>query len=348
MSAEGENNFIRYIYRGEVDEVIPLEATHITVDKGVTVITADIFRWHEHIIEVICHENVEKIEEDAFCGCWSLRRVIMPGVKIVGGSAFGHCEELTDVECDKLEIIDEYAFSCCALRSVNLPSARVVGNSAFCDCEEMTEATFSSKLERIEGLAFSDCESLERITIPLKYGLITADARDILMNSFIGCGNLRQVALVEGVELHETVVALQLEEWRNDMNERINSINEVLPEIGTSTMLSYFMHMWMRAVIGKINHYQTEHQRILNEAATSLQLVLPRDIAMNSILPFLELPHTFEVGHDEDYGGDNAEDGNDDSMPLEEDEEEDDHGGSVDDDQDYSVSREEDDGFGGH
>jgi len=54
--------------------------------------------------------------------------------------------------------------------------------------------------------------------------------------------------------------------------------------------------MWIRSVIGKIIHYQAEHQRLLDEeVATTLQLALPRDIVMNSVLPFLELPtYTFE------------------------------------------------------
>ena len=59
------------------------------------------------------------------------------------------------------------------------------------------EVKFSNKLELIGnelepfGGAFVDCESLERITIPLKDGIITA--RDI----FEGCVKLKHVDLVE-------------------------------------------------------------------------------------------------------------------------------------------------------
>ena len=61
-------------------------------------------------------------------------------------------------------------------------------------------------------------------------------------------------------------------------------------------------------MIGKVIHYQAEHQRLLyEEVATTLQLALPRDIVMNNVLPFLELPsHSFEVedheeGEEQDY-----------------------------------------------
>ncbi len=91
MAERGDNNFTRYIYRGEEGEIIPRDATHIFVDKSVTVILRRAFQWHRNIIEVICHDNVEKIERYAFCGCTSLRRLIMPGVKIVEEAAFDGC-----------------------------------------------------------------------------------------------------------------------------------------------------------------------------------------------------------------------------------------------------------------
>ena len=57
---------------------------------------------------------------------------------------------------------------------------------------------------------------------------------------------------------------------------------------------------WIREILGKINRYKAEHQRILDEAAITLQFALSRDIVMNNVLPFLALPsHTFE-GEDQD------------------------------------------------
>eukprot|EP00984_Skeletonema_dohrnii_P018929 scaffold8973_cov75-Skeletonema_dohrnii-CCMP3373.AAC.1 len=46
-------------------------------------------------------------------------------------------------------------------------------------------------------------------------------------NIFQGCENLKHVDLVEGV--HEIIAAFLLEEWKNDMNEEIASINQILP-----------------------------------------------------------------------------------------------------------------------
>ena len=127
----------------------------------------------------------------------------------------------------------------------------------------------------------------------MKDGIITDD--DI----FQGCSRLKYVDLVEG-ELHETVAALQLEDWRNDMNREIDSINRILPDTYTGYWdddgeKAQAIRSWISSVLGKIILYQAKHQRLLNEAATTLQFALPQDIVTKSVLPFLELPsYTFE------------------------------------------------------
>ncbi|KAK1737803.1 hypothetical protein QTG54_011575, partial [Skeletonema marinoi] len=210
MAAEEGDNIRWYDYTGADDEV-PDDATHVTVSARV--IPEEAFLGHPNIIEVIGDENGKKVEEGAFNCCPSLRRVIMPGVEIVERGAFQWCGALTDVECGKLEIIREGAFHYCpSLRSIDLPSARIVDGNAFNDCTALADAKFGSKLETIEEMAFCYCTSLARITIPLKDGMINED--DI----FQGCYNLKHVDLVEGA-VHETIAALQLEEWRNDMND---------------------------------------------------------------------------------------------------------------------------------
>ena len=126
---------------------------------------------------------------------------------------------------------------------------------------------------------------------------------------------MKQVDLVEGVQLHhETIAALQLEEWRNDMFDEIDSINEILPNTDAGGW-DYITHVysvgekalvirrWIGSVLRKINHYIAEHRRLLDEdVATTLELILPAEIVMNNVLPFLELPsHTFEVEEEYEY-----------------------------------------------
>ena len=205
-----------------------------------------------------------------------------------------------DVQCGNLEIIKQHAFSECPLFTIDLPYARIVKARAFESCTFLTDVKFGSKLERIEGATFLRCSSLERITLPLKEGIITSD--DI----FQACEELKHIDLMERVKLQETVAALHFEGWRNDMNEVIDSINRILPnaragdfgdngngDVGGKVRV---IRWWIREILGKINQYKAEHQRILDEAAITLQLALPRDIVINNVIPLLALPsHTFEV-----------------------------------------------------
>jgi hypothetical protein len=88
---------------------------------------------------------------------------------------------------------------------------------------------------------------------------------------FDGCDNLVQVDLVGWI--HETVSSLHMESWRNDVNNEIKKINRVLP--GTSANeKTMVIRWWMGSVSSKVEHYKGEHNRVLKEAATILELAL--------------------------------------------------------------------------
>eukprot|EP00984_Skeletonema_dohrnii_P011026 scaffold4374_cov84-Skeletonema_dohrnii-CCMP3373.AAC.5 len=282
MAADGY-----YIYTGR-EVIIPRNVIRVRIDKSLTVIPASAFDGNRNIEELECHDRVKTVEERAFHYCRSLRRVIMPGVEIVERSAFVYCSALADVECGKLERIGYGAFfGCNSLGSIDLLSARIVEGLAFI-CTALSNVEFGKELESIGRLAFADCTSLERINIPLKDGIITDD------DLFRGCRNLQHVRLVEGA-LHDTIDALLLEEWRNDMKDNLDAINQSLPTTFAGDVLdaggkAQAVRMWIRSVLRNIDRYKGQHRSYLNEAATTLQHVLPQDIVIKSILPFLELP----------------------------------------------------------
>eukprot|EP00984_Skeletonema_dohrnii_P008946 scaffold3345_cov83-Skeletonema_dohrnii-CCMP3373.AAC.5 len=283
-----------YTYTGR--EAVPRHVTRVRIDKSISVIPARAFYQHPNITELYCHDGVKKVEQFAFIGCRSLRRVIMPGVKEVERRGFCGCVALADVECGKLEIIGVAAFgSCLSLINIDLPSAKFVGRHALDYCKALTNVEFGSKLESIRDEPFAGCISLERITLPLKDGMISD-------HTFQGCKKMKHVDLVEVAILHETIAALQMEEWKHEMNEEIVSINQILPTTPAGNV--YFqdvggkgreVRLWIRSVLHKIVHYKAQHQSYVNEAATTLQLALPSDIVCKNVLPFLELPSSFEL-----------------------------------------------------
>eukprot|EP00985_Skeletonema_marinoi_P015690 scaffold8174_cov74-Skeletonema_marinoi.AAC.1 len=303
-----------YIYNGT--GVVPPGVTRVRIHESVTVIPALAFYNNRTIKELDCHDRVKTVEEMALHGCRSLRLVIMSGVEVVERWAFMSCIALTDVECGKLEIIGNCAFDgCISLGSINLPSARVVGSFAFCDCTALTNVKFGKALESIEEKAFRSCPSLERITLPLKEGMITDD------DTFQGCKKLERVDLVEGIVLRDTIDALLLEEWRNDMKDKLGAINQSLPTARAGNSYNdegekaQTVQLWISSVLSTIVQYKARHRSYLNEAAATLQsvlpneaaatlqLALPNEIVLNNVLPFLELPsYTFEGENNEGEG----------------------------------------------
>eukprot|EP00984_Skeletonema_dohrnii_P024229 scaffold13341_cov119-Skeletonema_dohrnii-CCMP3373.AAC.1 len=279
-----------YIYNGR--EAVPRHVTRVRIDESLTVIPAYAFDGNPNIEEVNFHVDVKTIEESAFSNCTSLRRVRMRGVKVIGWFAFYKCEALTDVECGKLERIGWNAFLCCkSLGSIDLPSAKIVEGCAFYECTALTKVKFGEELGRIEPSAFRNCTSLEGITIPLKDGMIAAD--DI----FRRCENLKHVDLVGGGRVHEIIDALLLEEWKNDIDEEINAINQIIPTVRAGNGYNdtgekaKAVQLWIRSVLSKIICYKAQHRSLLNEASTALQHALQNDdIVLKNVLPFLELP----------------------------------------------------------
>ena len=291
MAADGY-----YIYTGRDGAVIPPGVTRVRIYESVTVIPACAFQGNRNIEELECHDRVKTVEEEAFRWCFSLRRVIMPGVEEVEDCAFYYCFALTDVECDKLESIGRNAFvRCQSLGSINLPSAKIVGVSAFNYCKALKNVEFGKELESIEEWAFYCCTSLEQITIPLNDGMITHDS------IFRVCEKLKHIDLVEGEQLRDTIDALLLEEWRNDMKDKLGVINRSLPTARAGNSYNdegekaQTVQLWISSVLSTIVRYKAQHRSLLNEAATALQLALPNDIVLENVLPFLKLPsYTFE------------------------------------------------------
>ena len=283
-----------YIFTGER---VPDHVTHVIIDKALKFVRARAFYEHPNIEEVICHDGVEKVELRAFRDCPRLRRVIMPGVIEVEERAIYRCTALTYIVCGKLEIIRQSAFGACkSLNSIDLPSIKIIELNAFLGCTNLTSAKFGKDLESIGQGAFYKCTSLERITLPLKDGVITATAYD----TFQYCEKLKSVDLVERAVLNETIDALLLEEWKTDINEKIDSISQNLARAHPGSIIhdvgkARAIRVWITSVLHKIVRYKADHRCYLNEAATALYSALPNDIVIKNILPFLELPsHTFE------------------------------------------------------
>ncbi|KAK1737908.1 leucine-rich repeat domain-containing protein [Skeletonema marinoi] len=269
MADDGDNNV--FVYMGG-EQVVPHDVTHVIIDRSVKIIPERAFEHRRELVSVKFHDGVERIEKYAFRGCKSLRRLNkLAGVREVGQWAFWFCSALTEVEFDdKLEIIGSGAFrDCRSLRKIKVPSVRTIEYGAFADCVALTDVELPD-VERIEFFAFHNCPNLRRIAIPLRDNMFAPD-RYQRYTHFHYCRNLTTVDLVGGIR--NTVTSLLLQRWTDDMNSEIDRINQVLPNTDVNEKTAV-IDQWIRTVLRRMDHYKAEHNKLLKEATTLLELAI--------------------------------------------------------------------------
>ena len=262
--AQGDYDEI-FIYMGG-EQQVPDGVRRARIHKSVKIVRARAFQNRQQLISVEFHDGVEIIEKAAFWNCVRLKSIKLLGVKIIKEWAFEYCHCLTDVEFgDKLEAIQQQAFfHCNALKNIRMTTVRTIGDRAFANCSELTDLEFGEAL-RIEEYAFWNCRKLKRIAVSLKGNMIGDHV-------FYGCPMLATIDLVGGI--HQTVTSFHMDSWRSDMMDEINSINQSLPTTDAGRMKTAAIQQWMETVIRRLDHYKAEHQTLLKEATTLLELAL--------------------------------------------------------------------------
>ena len=270
MAADGDDIFV---YLGG-DQEVPMHITHAVIDPSVNIVRRGAFEGRRQLVSVIFHDGLEIVEEYAFLDCVSLREIKLLGVREIRDEAFRCCYALSDVEFgDRLEIIGMGAFTCCSLSSIKMPSVRTVQFEAFRSCTKLFEAEFGIDLETIGVNSFIFCDNLERVAIPLKYDLFSPDPIEQQYNQFDDCRNLRVVELVGAEGIHNTISSLLIESWKDEMNDEIDRINQELPDTPSRDKANS-IRLWIRSVIDGMDHYKAEHNRLLNEHMTQLELAV--------------------------------------------------------------------------
>jgi hypothetical protein len=249
----------------------PQHVVNAIIDESVDKIDDDAFRGNPNLKSVVCHDGVLKVGKVAFYNCSSLQRIKMPGVKIIEQSAFYRCTSLTHVEFgDKLETVGDRALmDCKSLKWIKLPIVMTIGKGAFAN-SGIEELELGEELETIGSGAFRGSK-LRRIAIPLKDGIFQLNTIYEAYTQFLLCSNLTTVDLAGGI--HKTVASLHLESWRDEMNEEIQRINQLLFNDYPNEKASMTVQ-WIQSVIGKIDHYKAEHRVLLKEATALLELAL--------------------------------------------------------------------------
>eukprot|EP00984_Skeletonema_dohrnii_P031086 scaffold23162_cov72-Skeletonema_dohrnii-CCMP3373.AAC.1 len=246
MADDGDDDVV-FVYLGG-EQVVPDDVRRVVIDRSVNIIPARAFAGREQLVSVETHAGIEKIEEDAFSNCISLRKINLIGVREIEWEAFCDCRSLTNIEFgDELDRIGESAFhGCRSLRKIKLSSVRTIEPEAFTCCGQLADVEFGCNLERIQEYVFHGCPNLRRIAIPLKDGIFPLNDILELCTQFDYCDNLTTVDLV-GV----------LPNTPSNETEKTDTIR-----------------LWIGSLLGKMERYKAEHYRLLKHATTLLELAI--------------------------------------------------------------------------
>lgn len=179
----------------------------------------------KYVTKLLLPESLVEIGENAFNDS-KIENIVIPGsVKVIRNDAFCYSRNMETVRFDsysKIEIIEGgwYGASgiptgafrgCSKLKEINIPaSVKIIKGGAFSECESLSKVTFdkNSNLEELEGEydyrgsggcyrgAFANCTSLAAITIPKK-------VKKIGFATFANCSALQSITFESGSGLEE-------------------------------------------------------------------------------------------------------------------------------------------------
>ena len=258
----------KFIYTGGR---APQHTINACISKSIREIPDYAFNQCTRLMHVQFHNDVNTVGKWAFPGCCSLQSIQLLGVEILRSNAFYNCTGLTDVEFgDKLKTIGLGAFyKCTSIKKLDIKRVKSIESGAFNGCEQLVDVSLPEEVERLEQYAFANCRSMRRIAMPLKSGLVAN-------NVFNYCENLERIDLVGDV--HRMISYFNLESWKDEMNDEINRINQILPHTpATGTIVggkNEAIKRWLECTYRKMQHYTAEHNRFLQETGILLTLAL--------------------------------------------------------------------------
>lgn len=144
------------------------------------------------IPQVIDSYAVTETANEAFYGCRSLKRLVLPPtMRKIGDRSFYACNSLKEVILPaNLEKLGNSAFcGCTALEHIFIPDTLTeIPESCFRACPALSEVNIPCGIKRIGNFAFSGCMGLERVTLG-------EDVSEIGERAFFMCGVLKTMSV---------------------------------------------------------------------------------------------------------------------------------------------------------
>ena len=115
----------------------------------------------------IVGQHGQYILSEAFCGCVSLKTILLPkGVTYIGSSAFADCSALESIDLgDQLIELSLEAFANSGIRSINLPETLTqIGTAVFRGCKNLESLTLPVRIKSVRGY-FDEMSGIKRMEV---------------------------------------------------------------------------------------------------------------------------------------------------------------------------------------
>lgn len=129
--------------------------------------TEDTYSDNLTLKSIISPSTVLSVEGGAFANCVELTSAMFKHIKYIGNNAFDYCEKLKTADVYTAEYIGQYAFANCILLDISMPlnCLSTVSKGAFSYCENLSSITLPL-LEVVEQNTFEQCYNLSSIFLP--------------------------------------------------------------------------------------------------------------------------------------------------------------------------------------
>lgn len=171
---------------------------------------------HCNLEEIVIPDSVEIIEDNAFCGAKSLKKIrLSSSLSEIGKGAFWNCTELESITIPNgINKINDSVFGWCrSLKTVKLPKTlEYIGVDAFNGCQNLENIIMPESLQELAERAFYGCSNLKLIRVP--FGV-----EKIKSKTFYGCKSINSISIPKSVKTISTDAFADAEVKHADMPE---------------------------------------------------------------------------------------------------------------------------------
>ena len=179
VTAIGEESFGDYFWAGSIfvpKTIVSIESKALNLSRVESIFVLPGNPVYESVGGVL-YDKTKKMLHSYPGGRWSERYSVRKGTLSIGEDAFYGCYGLKKVELPEglMEIGDRAFLYCESLTEAALPQSLVrIGEEAFCFCEGLMEIVIPANVSDIGAKAFSMCRNMKAISVATENSSYTA------------------------------------------------------------------------------------------------------------------------------------------------------------------------------